>query len=107
MSFEPTESVAGNMYGREDAIRSLHCIEVPIGCGREILEKEIREAWPVLSQKEYQISGLCNRCQNKIFGDPEQDGCTCDNPCCEVDVGVGIITCSSYHCPVHGENDDS
>lgn len=28
--------------------------------------------------------------------------CTCDRPCCEVDVGVGIITCQSQHCPVHG-----
>lgn len=35
--------------------------------------------------------------------------CTCDSPCCEVDVGVGVITCGSYHCPTHGEeaNDKS
>lgn len=30
--------------------------------------------------------------------------CTCDTPCCEVDVGVGIITCESHHCPTHGDN---
>ncbi len=28
--------------------------------------------------------------------------CTCDTPCCEADVGVGIITCGSQHCPTHG-----
>ncbi len=30
--------------------------------------------------------------------------CTCDSPCCEADVGVGIITCGSQHCTVHGEH---
>jgi hypothetical protein len=29
--------------------------------------------------------------------------CTCDRPCCEVDIGVGIMTCAGAHCPVHGE----
>lgn len=28
--------------------------------------------------------------------------CTCGDPCCQVDVGVGIITCGSEHCYQHG-----
>lgn len=31
--------------------------------------------------------------------------CTCDTPCCEADVGIGIITCGSQHCPTHGFNE--
>lgn len=33
--------------------------------------------------------------------------CTCDTPCCEADVGVGIITCGSAHCPTHGVKDEN
>lgn len=29
--------------------------------------------------------------------------CTCDSPCCEVDVGIGLVNCGAYHCPTHGE----
>lgn len=28
--------------------------------------------------------------------------CTCDNPCCEVDIGIGYVDCGSQHCPEHG-----
>jgi hypothetical protein len=27
--------------------------------------------------------------------------CTCDSPCCEVDIGIGYVTCGQQHCPVH------
>ena len=27
--------------------------------------------------------------------------CSCDSPCCEVDVGVGFVTCGAQHCPMH------
>jgi|ERR1051326_1043887 hypothetical protein len=30
------------------------------------------------------------------------DPCTCNNPCCYADVGVGVIDCGSQHCPQHG-----
>jgi hypothetical protein len=45
---------------------------------------------------------------HKIYGQDGECICTCDNPCCEVDVGgddVGawILTCESQHCRVHGE----
>lgn len=47
---------------------------------------------------------LCKSCYDL----PPQKApiCSCDSPCCEVDVGVGIITCGSYHCPTHGEKAD-
>lgn len=42
---------------------------------------------------------LCDRCADLP---PQQYICTCATPCCEVDVGVGIITCGHQHCPIHG-----
>lgn len=29
--------------------------------------------------------------------------CTCSTPCCEADVGIGVIDCGSQHCPTHGQ----
>lgn len=29
--------------------------------------------------------------------------CTCDTPCCEADVGIGLVTCGGQHCPTHGD----
>lgn len=79
-----------------------------MGCGRE-LTRDIISSWSMITQKEYQISKLCNKCQDKVFGacgpkcgHSEAEHCTCSAPCCEADVGVGIITCGSQHCPVHG-----
>lgn len=54
----------------------------------------------------------CDDCGHKLCRScldlPAQDEpiCTCDTPCCEADVGVGIITCESQHCPTHGEKPD-
>ena len=31
----------------------------------------------------------------------EEYDCTCDNPCCEVDIGIGFVTCGAQHCPRH------
>ena len=44
---------------------------------------------------------LCEEC----FKAPAQEEiCTCDTPCCQVDVGFAPImyTCGSQHCPTHG-----
>lgn len=30
------------------------------------------------------------------------DECSCAQPCCELDTGVGFMTCGSQHCAVHG-----
>ena len=42
---------------------------------------------------------VCDKC-HAVPG--QEEICTCDSPCCEADVGVGIITCGSQHCPTHG-----
>ena len=81
---------------REIARKENRCISAPIGCGKPI-EKFMNQ----LSRIEYGISSLCYGCQNRIFGIPTE--CTCDSPCCQADVGVGVITCGSQHCPIHGE----
>ena len=47
---------------------------------------------------------LCEYCVN--LPPQIEPICTCNTPCCEVDVGVGIITCQSAHCPTHGETKD-
>lgn len=31
--------------------------------------------------------------------------CTCDSPCCQADVGIGIVTCGGQHCPTHGKSE--
>lgn len=50
-------------YGRSTAINSDKCIRPPMGCGKHITE--FRDE---VSRKEYAISGLCQECQDKIFG---------------------------------------
>lgn len=50
-------------FGRTTAIESDRCIPKPIGCGQPI--GVFRDA---ISKKEYTISGLCQDCQDKIFG---------------------------------------
>lgn len=99
----PRQNVAGNYGGREDAIFSMKCLDEPMGCGRQITQEEFI-SWDDLSRKEYTMSGFCKTCQDKIFNPP--DGCTCNNlPCCEADVGVGIIYCNhpEEQCPIHGK----
>lgn len=49
--------------GRTTAIEGQYCVKVPIGCGKRADEFE-----DDLSRKEYRISGLCQNCQNAIFG---------------------------------------
>lgn len=51
---------------RSETIRSNRCIPAPIGCGREINpETEFRDE---ISRREYTISGMCQKCQDKVFG---------------------------------------
>lgn len=49
--------------GRTDAIRADRCVNPPYGCGGPATE--FRDA---KSMQEYRISGLCQKCQDKIFG---------------------------------------
>ena len=54
-------------YGRTTAIIGDTCIPPPIGCGGPAIEFTN----PV-SYKEYTISGLCQKCQDKIFGQGDE-----------------------------------
>ena len=93
----PANVLARNMYDREVNIMSGLCLSPPMGCGRTISPVELRE-WDQATFNEYRISGWCNKCQDKIFVDPDEPDCCCINPCTEADVGVGVITCATVHC---------
>jgi len=48
---------------RKIAILEFKCLPPPIGCGEFVAEFKDE-----LSAKEYEISGLCQACQDAIFG---------------------------------------
>jgi len=52
-------------FGRSTAIQENVCVPEPIGCGRPVDMSEFRDD---LSRREYRISGLCQSCQDAIFG---------------------------------------
>lgn len=56
----PVDYVVG---GRQTAQAHNRCMPAPIGCGEpaEHFDDET-------SRREYRISGLCQKCQNAIFG---------------------------------------
>jgi hypothetical protein len=85
------------LFGRNEAHEQKRCLREPIGCGQQLTPEEY-DSWDELTKKEYDLSALCKGCQTGIF-----DECTCANPCCSVDIGVGVTTCGSSHCPQHGE----
>ena len=89
----PEPRAMGNLFGREDAIREGRCLSC--------YTREQISMWPMDAQGEYTACGLCWRCQIDVF-EQDKSKCTCDDPCCEADVGVGVITCGSQHCLVHG-----
>ena len=67
-SFE-VEAELANLFG---FVRAVHisvdeCVPEPVGCGGPATEFE-----DALSRKEYSISGLCQKCQNKVFGGSEE-----------------------------------
>jgi len=49
---------------RSYSIGADRCVEPPYGCGRSATE--FRDA---VSKKEYTISGLCQYCQDLLFGE--------------------------------------
>lgn len=93
----PEPRAMGNLFGREDAIRVGRCLN----CSTTFTREQI-SMWPMGTQKEYQTCGLCRACQAVVF-EEDTNRCTCDRPCCEADIGVGVITCGSQHCWVHGD----
>lgn len=48
---------------RRDSIQNRRCVKAPIGCG--LPAPKFRD---LLSWKEYKISGLCQKCQDRFFG---------------------------------------
>lgn len=60
------EAFLERLSGRTSAITSDRCVVAPIGCGGPA--SDFRDA---LSAKEYRISGLCQGCQDSVFGREE------------------------------------
>lgn len=56
-----------DMYGRSTALKNDMCIPAPTGCGGEA--KHFSDA---LSRKEYGISGLCQKCQDSVYGTSDE-----------------------------------
>ena len=54
-------------FGRSTAINNDVCIPEPIGCGGEAIEFADE-----LSRREYRISGLCQKCQDSVFGGDDE-----------------------------------
>lgn len=62
---EEIENLLTSITGsdRRQTIRQNVCVSKPIGCGKPITGFKDK-----ISEKEYTISGLCQECQDKIFG---------------------------------------
>jgi len=56
------ERLMEEVFGRTTAIKNNVCLDPPIGCGGAATE--FRD---MLSEKEFTISGLCQKCQDEIF----------------------------------------
>lgn len=48
----------------EKAIAEQRCVKEPVGCGKAVKKEDFHDE---ISRKEYEISGLCQTCQDKIF----------------------------------------
>jgi hypothetical protein len=66
---EAIEDVLTDLAGadRRETIKQDVCIPPPIGCGGPANEFEDE-----MSRREFRISGLCQACQNKVFGSFEE-----------------------------------
>ncbi len=51
--------------GRREAINASRCMDAPIGCGKSVSVMGFKDE---LSKKEFTISGLCQKCQDSVFG---------------------------------------
>ncbi|KKL73055.1 hypothetical protein LCGC14_2078750 [marine sediment metagenome] len=57
------EELLEENFGRTTAIESGQCVPEPVGCGKSIGDFKDDQ-----SEKEYRISGLCQICQDDVFG---------------------------------------
>ena len=60
------ERLLEGFSGRTTAITADRCVNPPIGCGRPATTFKDE-----LSVREYRISGLCQDCQDSVFGQGE------------------------------------
>lgn len=49
---------------RRDSIGRRRCVPAPLGCGLDA-----REFSDLISWQEYKISGLCQKCQDRVFNE--------------------------------------
>lgn len=60
------EDFLEKMTGRSSAILNNRCLAPPLGCGQFVFVDGFRDE---VSRREYTISGFCQTCQDKVFGD--------------------------------------
>lgn len=53
-----------SLTNRTEAIKLDKCVDPPIGCGGNASPETFRDN---LSFQEYRISGLCQKCQDKVW----------------------------------------
>lgn len=54
--------------GRTEAWESRRCVVPPIGCGKPLTEFK-----DSLSERDYEITRLCQACQDRLYYDPEEE----------------------------------
>ena len=52
-----------SLFGRSTAIVNETCVQPPFGCGGDA--SKFRDE---LSRKEFTVSGMCQACQDKVWG---------------------------------------
>lgn len=60
------ENFLEGAFGRTTAIHEARCSS----CQDPVAMEDFRDD---LSRKEYRISGLCQKCQDSVWGSPEED----------------------------------
>lgn len=69
-------------FDRRESIKTARCVPVPFGCGRLLSETTFAQLTGSPqdnffrdreSAKEYSISGMCQDCQDQVFGYREQE----------------------------------
>lgn len=68
------EKFLEEIAGRTTSIKKDHCVPKPIGCG-----KPIGEFRDMISKREYRLSGLCQACQDALFGKSDDGGPTTES----------------------------
>ena len=66
---EEMESVLQTVFGidRRETIRRDVCVPPPLGCGGRA--KDFKND---VSRREFNISGLCQKCQDAVFGEVDE-----------------------------------